>query len=697
MWAIYKKEIGSFYRSMMGYLYTAFFLLIAGVFFTAFNLQGGVAEFGYVLGNTMMVLLVVIPVLTMRTLGGEQRQKTDQLLFTAPVKISSIVLGKFFAVLTVFAIPLLVLTLCPLVLSRYGTIPLAQSYSSFLAFLFMGAACISIGIFVSSLTENQIAAAVVTFALLLLSYLINGIGGIIKGNVIGSAISPYIGWLSLFQRYYDFVDGLFDVGHLVYYAGVAVLFLFFTVQSVEKRFRKNSVYTAVMCVLVAVIVVLANAIAGKVPTQYTRFDTSASRLYSLSEQTKNMVSGLNEQVELYLIAPQGKEDEKLTRLLEKYESAGNNIKVEYVDPILSPTFVQNYTSDKVSDNSIIAVGSERSKVIRNSDLYPSNYDYNTGKVTNDFDGEGQITSAIHFVTSDKLSKIYVVTGHGETEISEQFGSALEKEGVERASLNLTTVSAVPEDAGCLLFHVPVSDITKAEEEVLTSYLENGGRMILITGISAAETPNLSEVMSGYGLAAVQGLVVEGDANRSIPSYPNFLLPEIKSSTITAPFIANDGLLLLPNAHAITLLPDVRSTVETQVLLTTSSNSWLKTDTSNLNYKAGDAAGPFAVGVTAAESAGDGQTRIAWFSSSSLLTDDIDQMVSGNNTNLVLNSIGWMTEQEDSITIRPKSTESTTLRLTSGQAMQWALLFVAVIPLAVLAAGIAVCVRRRRQQ
>ena len=136
MWAIYKKEIGSFYRSMMGYLYTAFFLLIAGVFFTAFNLQGGVAEFGYVLGNTMMVLLVVIPVLTMRTLGGEQRQKTDQLLFTAPVKISSIVLGKFFAVLTVFAIPLLVLTLCPLVLSRYGTIPLAQSYSSFLAFLY---------------------------------------------------------------------------------------------------------------------------------------------------------------------------------------------------------------------------------------------------------------------------------------------------------------------------------------------------------------------------------------------------------------------------------------------------------------------------------------------------------------------------------------------------------------------------------
>ena len=98
MRAIYKKEIGSFYRSMMGYLYTAFFLLIAGVYFAAFNLQGGISEFGYVLGNTMIVLLVVIPVLTMRTLGGEQRQRTDQLLYTSPVKNSHIVIVNLIAV-----------------------------------------------------------------------------------------------------------------------------------------------------------------------------------------------------------------------------------------------------------------------------------------------------------------------------------------------------------------------------------------------------------------------------------------------------------------------------------------------------------------------------------------------------------------------------------------------------------------------
>ena len=158
MRAIYKKEVCGFFRSMLGYLYIAFMLLVAGIFFTAFNLQGGVPEFGYVLGNTTVVLLVVIPV-TMRTLGEEQRQKTDQLLFTAPVTVSSVVLGKFFAVVTVFAMPLIVLLACPLILAQYGTVPLLQSYSCFVAFVLMGAACISIGMFVSSLTEHQICGA----------------------------------------------------------------------------------------------------------------------------------------------------------------------------------------------------------------------------------------------------------------------------------------------------------------------------------------------------------------------------------------------------------------------------------------------------------------------------------------------------------------------------------------------------------
>lgn len=460
---------------------------------------------------------------------------------------------------------------------------------------------------------------------------------------------------------------------------------------------RHGLYMAVMSLLVLAMVILVNGIAHRLPISWTQFDTSASRLYSLSPQTEEIAAGLTEDVTLYLIAPTGQEDETLTRLLREYEALSSHITVSAVDPVLSPSFVQTYTSAKVSDNSILVVGTQRSRVIRNSDLFPANYDYDTGSTSTSFDGEGQITSAIHYVTSASVSKIYLVTGHGEDALSESFSSALEREGVAQESLNLTTVSQVPEDAGCLFFNVPVSDLSDSEAAVLTSYLEQGGRMLLISGISAAQMPNLERVLSGYGVAPAQGMIVESDSNGAIPSYPNFLLPEIRSHVITDPFLETNGLLLAPNAHAIVHLDEVRSTVTVKDLLVTSSASYLKTDTSTLSYQAGDLAGPLAVGTAVTENTAQGETKLVWFSSSSLLSEEFDEMVGGNNTDLVLNAIGWMTEQDNGISIRPKSTASTTLRLTGAQAASWAVLFVFIIPLIVMAVGIIYFVRRRRQQ
>lgn len=698
MWAIYKKELGSFYRSMMGYLYTAFFLVVSGIFFTAFNLRGGMAEFGYVLGNTMVVLMVVVPVLTMRSLGAERRQKTDQLLFTSPVKTGSIVLGKFLAVLTIFLSPFAALVFCPLILSRYGTVPLAQSYSCFLAFGFMGAACIAVGIFISALTENQIVAAVGTFAVMLASYLSGGIRGLIGGGAVLPLrwLAAVLKGLAVFGRYYDFAEGLFDVRHLVYYAGIIILFLVWSVWVLERRVGRGK-YMGMMSVLVFLAVLLCGRIAGRLPASLMQIDTSASRLYSISRQTKELVGGLDTEVELYLIAPEGQEDEKLVRLLEKYRDLSPRLSISYVDPVLQPSFVPSYTTDRVSDNSILVVGEKRFQLVRNSDLYPSNYDYDTGKITTDFDGEGQITSAIHYVTEEVLEKIYLVAGHGEAELTESFGNALEKEGITWESLNLTAAARVPEDAASLWMNVPVSDLTEQERQVLEAYLEQGGHLLLITGITAAGMPNLAHVLAGYGLEAVQGMIVERDGNLAIPSYPNFLLPMIRTSPITEPFLADNRLLLLPNAHGIGHTGEVRKTVEVQELLTTSQSSYLKTDTANLEFVPGDAAGPFAVGITAWEETSRGQARIAWFSSGNLLTDEIDGMVGGSNTDLVLNAIGWLNGKSDSFSIRPKVTGSETLRLNAAQAAKWSMLYVGVLPCLILAAGILVVVRRKKQQ
>ncbi len=222
-------------------------------------------------------------------------------------------------------------------------------------------------------------------------------------------------------------------------------------------------------------------------------------------------------------------------------------------------------------------------------------------------------------------------------------------------------------------------------------------MVLISGITSAQMPNLDRVLSAYGVAAAQGMIVESDSNGAIPSYPNFLLPQIRSHAITDPFLQENGLLLLPNAHAIVHLDEVRSTVSIEDLLVTSEASYLKTDTATLSYQEGDLTGPLSVGVAITEDTAQGETKLVWFSSSTLLAEDFDEMVGGNNTDLVLNAIGWMTEQDNGISIRPKATSSTSLRLTGAQAAGWAVLFVLVIPLIVLAVGIIFFVRRRRQQ
>ena len=156
MTAIYKKELKSYLTSMIGYLFMAFTLALFGLYFTAINLQQGYPEIGYALQNSAFILLIAVPVLTMRVLSEEQKNKTDQLLLTAPVKISDIILGKYLALLTIYVIPVLIMCLYPLLLGTHGTVSYAVSYTSILGYFLLGAAYISVGVFVSSITESRL-------------------------------------------------------------------------------------------------------------------------------------------------------------------------------------------------------------------------------------------------------------------------------------------------------------------------------------------------------------------------------------------------------------------------------------------------------------------------------------------------------------------------------------------------------------
>ena len=175
MTAIYKRELKSYFQSMTGYVLIAFLVIFTGIYFMAYNLNSGYPYFSYVLMNINYVLIIIIPMLTMRSFAEERKNKTDQLLLAAPVKLFDIVMGNYLAMLTVFAIPCLIFCIFPIIIKSFGTAYLKVDYLSILMFFLLGCVYLAIGMFLSSLTESQIIAAVTTFGVLLLIYLWGGL------------------------------------------------------------------------------------------------------------------------------------------------------------------------------------------------------------------------------------------------------------------------------------------------------------------------------------------------------------------------------------------------------------------------------------------------------------------------------------------------------------------------------------------
>ena len=277
MKAVLKHELSGYFHSLTAYVFGAFLLVFVGIGSMLYNIQQAVANFEYVLGFISLIFVGLVPILTMRVLAEERKQRTDQLLYSLPITTTDIILGKYLALLVVFLIPLVIVAFYPLIFAKFGDVHLLTSYGSLIAFFIMGAALIAIGMFISSLTENLGMAAGICVAVVLFNYysvssvigsiialvvLILIVGLIIKILTKNDAVAAGVGavlliavaviyfakksvfegllpnimkTLSLFERFYTFVNGVFDMTAIVFYLSVIVFFLFLCVQSLEKR------------------------------------------------------------------------------------------------------------------------------------------------------------------------------------------------------------------------------------------------------------------------------------------------------------------------------------------------------------------------------------------------------------------------------------------------------------------------------
>ena len=454
-------------------------------------------------------------------------------------------------------------------------------------------------------------------------------------------------------------------------------------------------YALAVTAVVLAILVAVNVFAAALPASLTHQDISAAQLYSVTSNTKVVVNNLAEDVTIYWIVQSGEEDDVIQNLLEKYDSLSDHITVEKRNPDVYPTFAQQYTDQEVANNSLVVECGDKSRYIPLTDIYLGEINpYTGGYNATDFDGEGAITSAIDYVTSDEYPQVYLLEGHGEGELPSAFASQIEKENMQVQSLSLLQVDAIPEDAACLLIYAPQSDLAAEEKEMLADYVAGGGRLLVCAGaVEGGMLENLYSLLADHGVAAQDGLVIDPDrAHYALSPYQ--LMPEMNSSPLTDPLLEENYYAIFPLSIGLTVETDSDAVTE---LLTTSAQSYSKAAGYALetyDWEEDDAEGPFAVAVSIEE---EGGGQIVWFASDQFLADEYNALSSGANLDLAVNALSSLVGESDAMAIRSRSLRYNYLTIDSATASLLQVLMIGVFPLLFLGIGIYVVLRRRRMQ
>lgn len=463
--------------------------------------------------------------------------------------------------------------------------------------------------------------------------------------------------------------------------------------SVNKiAFAGGSYSLAITAVVLAILIVI-NILVSTLPATWTSFDISSTKLYSITSNTKVVVNALEKDVTIYWVVQSEKEDAVIENLLNKYESLSGHIEVVKKNPDVYPTFTAQYTEETVPNNSLIVACGDKYRYISYNDIYLTDFNMSTYSYDSSFDGEGAITSAIDYVVNEEQPQLYVLEGHGESALPDYVATQIEKENIETVSFSLLNTGEIPEEADAILIYAPTSDISTDEQAMLAEYVENGGKIMVLGGLTReGSLTNLYGLLEDYGVTAEEGIVIETDRQYYAFQEPYILLPDIEESTITTALIDENYYVIMPIAQGL----NIGSTDNGEVteLLSTSETAFSKRAGYNLTTyekEEEDADGPFTLAVSVAN-VNDGQ--IVWIASANFLDELYNSYSSGANLDLTMNAISSMLGENEAVAIRSKSLNYNYLTISESTSSFLRTLMIGVIPAGYLLYGIYVVVKRR---
>lgn len=466
---------------------------------------------------------------------------------------------------------------------------------------------------------------------------------------------------------------------------------------------KNGSYSVGLIVLVIAIVIVINMIAGQLPESIRNIDISDNRIYEISDTSREILKDLDQDVTFTVFAEKSSTDDMIKTFLDKYTSLSDKISVEWVNPVLHPS---ELTENNVSEDTILVSCKETGKTttVAFSDiLVTDEYSYYTTGTSSatEFDGEGQLTGAVNYVTSDSQKKIYYTTGHGESSFSSSVTDLLDKSNMTEEELNLIMTGEIPEDCDLLFMYSPVTDITEDEQALLKDYIAHGGKVyITLPSEKKEETPNLDALLTSYGMTPADGYIA--DMSRNYQGNYYYIFPQISAYDEMAEGLSSNMVLLI-NAHGLTITDPETDTITVSSFMDTSDQGYAVTEDSQTEgtYSLGAVATQTLSAEDTAEedTSGDSEEeleegRLTVVAADSLIDPQItDAFSTLENLDLFMNTISANFDDVQNVAIEAKSLQVT--YNTMQHAGVISLFLIIGIPLIILVFGFVQWWKRRK--
>jgi len=468
-------------------------------------------------------------------------------------------------------------------------------------------------------------------------------------------------------------------------------------ESFKTRQVKYGGYAALITLAVIVGLILVNLLIGQFTAQV---DMTQSKLYSLSEQTVQVLNNIKTPVKFYGLWKPGEESQDVMTVINLYLSKSSNVSLDVMDPDKNPGFVVRYDKDKkgIARGSLIVEGGKGFRVITPYDMYDFTQSQSGGRSITGISVERRITSALLFVSTGTTPLVYEITGHNEIPIAAiGLQEMVERENYALKSVNLL-MAAVPSDASALILNNPRKDLGPGEAEKILGYLAKGGRLLVLADYNIMELSNLNDVLASYGIRFDYGIVREND-----PYYvaldPRTEWPDMEEHDITKPLADKSKTpVVLLEAMALSALDAKRRGVEIKPLMTSSQNSFLRTNINdNSAYKLPeDIAGPLILGMAVTDPSwvqgNEPQARIVAIGCGTLL--NIAAQGFDGNRDLFMNSLTWLQDRPETISVRSKSLFLLPLRLNAVKTVIFGALFIFILPMAFFITGFITWLKRR---